>query len=60
MRDDLYYARAALQGAQARLAMFRRLGALNSNDRDLHAEAVAALYYALDQVWQAQVAQVQS
>jgi hypothetical protein len=43
--------RACLVGASNRLATFRRLGALN---RDLHANAVSDLYYALDLVWDAQ------
>lgn len=46
--------RACLVGASNRLATFRRLGALNQNDRDLHANAVSDLYYALDLVWDAQ------
>jgi len=50
-QQHLASARACLLGARDRLATFRRLGSLNSNDRDLHANAVQDFYYALDLVW---------
>jgi hypothetical protein len=53
-QQHLASARACLLGARERLATFRRLGDLNSIDRDLHANAVQDLYYALDLVWEAQ------
>lgn len=55
-QNHLTHCRATLLGAQARLATFRRLGALNSNDHALHDEEVRSLFHALDLVWAAQLA----
>ena len=55
-QQHLASCRACLIGASERLATFRRLGCLNSIDRELHANAVQDLYYALDLVWAAQLA----
>jgi hypothetical protein len=49
--SDLATARTCLLGCRERLATFRRLGMLNSNDRALHDEAVQCFYHALDLVW---------
>lgn len=55
---SLAQARSCLIGASDRLATFRRIGDLNRIDRELHANAVQDLYYALDLVWAAQLARV--
>lgn len=53
---NLYFARACLLGARERLATFRKLGCLNSNDRGLHARAEDDFLCTLDSVWEAQTA----
>lgn len=54
LQQNLKAARACLIGSSERLATFRRLGCLNSNDRDLMAHAEDCFRDALDQVWDAQ------
>jgi hypothetical protein len=53
---DLRFARARLIGASERIATFRRLGCINSNDRALAAQAILEYYDALDEAWEAQLA----
>lgn len=57
-QQHLAIARGCLLGARDRLAMSRRIGCLNSNDRDLHAQAEDNFLCALDLVWDAQLAAV--
>lgn len=60
MERFLNDARKHLIGCRERLALHRRLGQLNSNDRAILAQAESEFLEALDSTWNAQLVAVAS